>query len=92
MRIAVRYMAQVKLAAGVASEQVEVDEPCSVQDFVTRLAARGGPELAKLLLDPSGRVQPTILVFVGEDQVRPEDPRTLRDGDVVTVLPPIAGG
>jgi len=42
-------------------------------------------------LDACGGVQPAILLFVGDEQVGPETV-PLRDGDVVTVLTPMAGG
>jgi molybdopterin converting factor small subunit len=92
VQIAVHYLAQVKQAAGTASEQVEVAGPCAVQDFVARLAERHGPPLQHLLLGADGQLQPTILLFVGDDQVGPDDPVELKDKDVVTLLSPVAGG
>jgi molybdopterin converting factor small subunit len=91
VQVGVRYMAQVKQAAGVAAEQVHLEGPCSVEEFIVRLAERHGEPLRKLLLK-AGSVQPTILLFVGDVQVHPGDGTPLQDGDVVTVLSPIAGG
>jgi molybdopterin converting factor small subunit len=92
VQIAVHYLAQVKQAAGIASEQVEVASPCAVQDLVARLAERHGPPLRHLLLGADGRLQPTILLFVGDEQVGPDDRLELKDRDVVTLLSPVAGG
>jgi molybdopterin converting factor small subunit len=92
MRVAVHYLAQLKQAAGVAAEPVELDGPCGIADLVARLAERHGEPLRHLLLGADGRLQPTILLFVGEQQVGPEDRVELRDGDVVTLLSPVAGG
>jgi molybdopterin converting factor small subunit len=91
MKVTVKYMAQIKQAAGVGSEQVELDQPCSVQELVAGLAERRGQPLRKLLLDERGGVQPTVLLFVGDSQVE-GDRLQLKDGDVVTLLSPIAGG
>jgi molybdopterin converting factor small subunit len=91
VKIAVRYMAQLRRAAGTAVEQVELDPPCSAADLVKRLAERRGGSFRDLLLDAGGGVQPAILLFVGDEQVGPETV-PLRDGDVVTVLTPMAGG
>jgi molybdopterin converting factor small subunit len=91
MRVGVRYMAQLKLAAGVSAEQVELPPAATVADLVSLLAGRGDGALRKLLLDAEGRPHPTVLTFVGDAQADPQQ-TALRDGDVVTLLSPIAGG
>ena len=91
MKVAVRYMAQLRQAAGAACEQVELDRPCSVGELLTRLADRHGGPFRDLLLDAGGRVRPAVLLFVGDEQVGPGR-AGLGDGDVVTVLTPMAGG
>jgi sulfur-carrier protein len=91
MKVTVRYMAQLRRAAGSAAEQVEFDLPCSPADLLKRLAERHGPPFRDLLLDAEGRVQHAVLLFVGDEQIGPV-PVPLRDGDVVTVLTPMAGG
>jgi molybdopterin synthase sulfur carrier subunit len=83
VKIAVRYMAQLRRAAGTAIEQVELDAPCSAADLLKRLAEQHGLPFRALL--------PMVLLFVGDEQVGPET-APLRDGDVVTVLTPMAGG
>jgi molybdopterin converting factor small subunit len=92
MRIAVKFQAQLKQAAGTACEQIDIEPPCSVRQLVLQLTERHGRGLQQFLLDPSGRVQATVLLFVGDEQVRSEDRVALQDGDVVTVLSPMAGG
>ena len=91
MKITVKYMAQVKQAAGASSEVVELAGPCSVGECIARLAERHGEPLRRLLLEADGQVQPALLLFVGEEQVEPET-AALVDGDVVTILAPMAGG
>ena len=91
MRVSVRYMAQLRQAAGAAVEQVELDRPCSVGELLTHLARRHGAPLRDLLVDAGGVPHSGVLLFVGEEQVDLEK-ATLRDGDVVTVLTPMAGG
>jgi molybdopterin converting factor small subunit len=90
MRVVVHYLAQIKQAAGIASEAVELAAPCPVQDFIVLLARRHGGALAKLLLTADGGLQSTVLVFVDDDQVGPN--AVLPEGAVVTLLSPIAGG
>jgi molybdopterin converting factor small subunit len=92
MHVAVRYLAQLKQASGRPGEQLEVPSPCSIDELFSQLAQRRGPALRDLLLDAAGRRQPTILVFLGDRQVAPEESAQLREGDVVTLLSPMAGG
>ncbi len=92
IRISVRYMAQLKQAAGAACEEVALPDPCPVRDLLLAIADRHGTSLRSLLLDADGSLQPTILVFVNDGQLSANDGPALKDGDVVTLLSPIAGG
>mgnify|MGYP002624460560 CR=1 FL=1 len=90
MQVTIRYMAQLKRAADTNSETLEVDDQSTVQSLLVRLT-REHPDLERMLLN-DGQLQPTILVFVGDDQVDDPQAQTLSEGDVVTLLSPIAGG
>lgn len=91
MNVAVRYMAQLRQAAGAAAERVELDRPCTAAELLKRLAERHGRPFRDLVLDAAGDPHPAVLLFVGDEQVRAET-TALRDGDVLTVLTPMAGG
>jgi molybdopterin converting factor small subunit len=92
MRVSVRYMAQLRTAAGTAAETVDVEAPCTAADLVAHVAARHGDALRRLLFAADGRPHPAVLVFVGDVQAAPGEPVPLKDGDVVTLLSPVAGG
>ncbi|NOX54903.1 MAG: MoaD/ThiS family protein [Planctomycetes bacterium] len=92
MKVKVEYAAQVKRAAGVSSEEFEFTGPCTLGELLDRIVERHGDAIREVLLDQEGCLQPSMLVFVGEDQVRGDQARPLQDGDVVTFLPPISGG
>ena len=92
MKVTVNYWAQVKNAAGKASEEVDLVEPCSVQELVSRLAAANGDPLKSFLLDDSGSPRTNLLLIVGDRHVNWDDSCRVQDGDVVTILPPISGG
>jgi molybdopterin converting factor small subunit len=92
MRITVHYLAQLKKAAGAGSEDIVVDAGCTVAALLTQLAQRHGQTIRALLTDERGKPQPSLLVFVGDDQVRTLEGRGLNEGDVVTLLTPMAGG
>lgn len=92
MRVSVRYMAQLRTASGVAAETLDLDGRCTAADLAAQLAARHGEALRRLLIGDDGRLSPVILVFVGDTQVWPGEESDLKDGDVVTLLSPVAGG
>jgi molybdopterin converting factor small subunit len=92
MRVVVKYLAQVKQAAGCPSEAVELNGDGSVAELMRRLAEQHGEPLRALLLGSAGMPHHALLLFVGGEQVHGDSPRELRDGDVVTVLAPMAGG
>jgi len=90
--VRVEYAAQVKRAAGIAAETVAVADDCSLQELAGQVAAAHGEALQKLLLDEGGGLQPSILIFVGDEQVRGDAARVLNGRDTVTFLSPISGG
>lgn len=92
MKVNVNYLAQLKQAAGISSESVELNTPCSVQDLVTRLAENHGEPLRSFLLDTRGNLCTSILIVVGDTQVHWETPVQLKEGDVISFLSPLAGG
>jgi molybdopterin converting factor small subunit len=92
MKITIAYGAQARAAAGTASECVEVEPGCALRGLLQQLAERHGQSFRDLLLDEAGQPRPSNLAVVGEEMVRWNDPRPLRDGSVVTILSPISGG
>lgn len=92
MRIVVKYMAQLKQAAGAASETVEVESRCSAEEILRRLAEKHGESYRRVVLDSQGGVRRALLVFVGNEQVRADAPRTFHDGEELTILAPMSGG
>lgn len=92
MHITVHYLAQLRKAAGAESERIDVAAPCTLATLLASLAERHDEAFRTLLLDRHGKLQPTLLVFVGEAQARPMEEHGLQDGDVVTILTPMAGG
>ena len=92
MTITVKYHAQARQAAGAASEEVELPFGGRVRDLAPLLAARHGGALRAMLITDDGRPHPSVLLFLGDEQVDPESNRPLCADDVVEFLTPIAGG
>jgi len=93
MQVTVEYAAQIKRAAGVARDVIELDGPCPVAEIARQVAAQGDESLAEILLDENGQPRPSILVFMGEEQVRWDDTSLrVEDGQTITLLSPVSGG
>jgi len=91
IQIVVHYRAQARVAAGVAEETVELEAGCTPADVIVRVAQRG-ENLKRLLLDAEQRPHPSLLVFVGGEQISVNAPQPLKNGDVLEILPPMSGG
>lgn len=93
MMVRVQYMAQLRTLAGVGEEPVELPESSHVMALVEQLA-RERVEAASHLLADDKHLRPSLLIAVNGAAVAARDAvnTVLRQGDVVTLLPPIAGG
>jgi len=89
MQIQVEYVAQVRTAAGVSAESLNVPDNATVQTLVVA-ACEQHEELAKVLCGDAGGLHPSILVFRGEEPC--DAGSSLADGDTITFLSPISGG
>jgi molybdopterin converting factor small subunit len=92
MKVIIQYAAQARDAAGIDSESIEIDSPVTVSRLVRRLVDDHGDPLGRVLLNAAGEPHPSVLIFVGDERVQPEELLTFRPGDVVCFLPPISGG
>lgn len=85
-------MAQLRQAAGVAVEHLELDDAATVRELVQRISSRAAEPLCNMLLDGEGKPRSTILMFVEDRHVATQDDVPLRDGQTVTLMSPISGG
>lgn len=92
MKINVDYVAQFRDAAGCAGEIFELSAKAGLQDVVRAVARAHAGRLSELLLDASGALRSSALVFVGDEQVEWGEGVTLHDGATVTLMAPLAGG
>lgn len=89
MRVMVEFFGPAREAAGQARLGLDCDMPTTAQDLVAHLARERGGRLAHLLLT-NDRLVPSVLIAVND--VQAAGPVPLKDGDEITVLPPVSGG
>ncbi len=92
MNVTVNYLAQLKQAAGISSENIVVEKPCSVQELAIQIAEKHGEPLRSFILGPTGSLSNSILVLVGDNQIHWDEPIPVKEGDVISFMSPIAGG
>lgn len=90
MQVTVHYLAQMKRSAGCASEVVPLGNVVELRELLAILADRHETSFRAMLLDDADQPRKSLLFFVGEEHAEPA--RRLQDGDVVTILAPMAGG
>ncbi len=88
MKISVAYHAQIRLAAGVDQDLVEIPDGGTAVSALR--AVSHGAEFTALLFDEQGRLRPVILLVVNDVPVEPD--QALQPGDKVAVFSPVAGG
>lgn len=92
MQITVNYTTQLKAALGKSVEELDFDDRATVRDVLDRLRELHGETLQGLLYDAAGRLLPSVLLCVGDEQVNIDHGVELRDGDAMTLLSAISGG
>jgi molybdopterin converting factor small subunit len=90
MQVTIHYLAQLRRAAGRSAERIEVPAHCTVAALVRHLGNMHPEPLCNLLVDPEGRPQRSLLIFIRDQPAEPTS--VLHDGDAVTILTPMAGG
>lgn len=88
MNITISYFAQIRQAAGMESEPVEVPGGATVLDAVR--SVDHGAQFKALLFNESGALHPVILFLVNDIPAAPDRP--LKDGDRISIFSPVAGG
>ena len=92
MQVTFLYFAQVRQAAGVESEQVELPGAAELAPSLAELAKKRGEAFHAILFDESGTLRPSLIVLVNGQPVGRGDVRALADGDQISILSAVAGG
>ena len=94
MRLRVQYTAQLRAAAGRDEEEVDLPDGSSLGALLGHLAERLGQAAEAHGVTSSGDAHRSLLIVINDAVVAPRQTSliVLRTGDVVTFLPPVAGG
>jgi sulfur-carrier protein len=94
MKVRVQYTAQLRTALGQADEDIELPDGSTLASLLSHLAAQHGHKAHSHFTGPGGEVPKSLLIVVNDSAKSAivADATVLSSGDVVTLLPPIAGG
>ncbi|MEM0120264.1 MAG: ubiquitin-like small modifier protein 1 [Thermoprotei archaeon] len=91
MKVTVRYFARVREGLGRSSDEVELDGEPTLMDLL-RLLVEKYPILKGIIFEADSKtLNKFYQVMVSGERVAGLD-RKLREGDVVAIIPPVAGG
>lgn len=92
MNVKLTYYAQVREAAGVESETLNLPDGANLSAALAEAVRLHGDEMKTILVDDAGAARPSILVLVnGTPAVRGTNP-ALHDGSELSVFSAVAGG
>lgn len=92
MKITLQYETQIKRAVGTGAETIEAADGADAAEVLRTAAERHDESVRAMLLTDNGQLRPSLLMFVGDQQVSRQTSVPLTDGDTVTVMLPISGG
>ena len=92
MSVTIEYSAQIKQALGLASERIELGPTRTVAGILEVLTRRHGESFRHFVPADGGPRRGTLLLSVNDEQVFRDTPIELRDGDILRIMSPIAGG
>jgi molybdopterin synthase sulfur carrier subunit len=94
MKLRVQYTAQLRTAVGRSDDELELPEGSSLAALLKHLATQLDEVAAGHLIGFGGSIRPGLLIVVNDSATAVHAAATtvLRHGDVVLLLPPIAGG
>lgn len=91
MKLIVRYFPPFDDLTGIREEEIQLSgSSIKISDFVKFLAERHGKLTSKVALESDEVLRRNLIIAVDSKIARLSDP--LRDGAVLKILPPIAGG
>jgi len=92
MKISLEYVAQVKEAAGFASESVTIPDGSTLKDLYKIIVKEKNSSFRTLVFDEKLEPVASILVIVNDEQIDDLTEYQLQNNDRVTILSPMSGG
>jgi molybdopterin converting factor small subunit len=94
MKLRVQYSAQLRAAAGRPHDELDMPDGSSLAALLDRVVGLLDEAARMHLIGPGGGIRSSLLVVVNDAAapVHAAASTDLKHGDVILLLPPIAGG
>ncbi|PSN90227.1 hypothetical protein B9Q03_06010 [Candidatus Marsarchaeota G2 archaeon OSP_D] len=91
MKVTVKYFARLREILGKSSDEFELEDSPTITDLLNLLSNRY-PQLRGAVFEHDGKTLKKIYQVLVSGEYVGEPNKKLRDGDIVAILPPVAGG
>ena len=91
MHITVQFLGQARQVSPSDRTVVEAAEGASVDDLVPTLLSEAGDRLRTVLAEEN-RLRRSVMAILRDETIDPSRNGLLRDGDEISLLPPMSGG
>ena len=91
MHITVQFLGQARQLSHCDQAMVEAEEGSSIDDLIPILLADASAPLCRLLSD-GPRLRRSVMAILHDETVDPSQGELLKDGDELSLLPPMSGG
>jgi len=94
LRVRVRYFTTLRELAGTAEEDVQMDNDATLACLIDELARRYGKAARDYLYNKGEEVDPAIYLLINgvNSRMLSGTETTLKEDDIVAIIPPIGGG
>ncbi len=92
MNITIEYFGQLRQAADLESETVDIDDGLTLPQLLSARAAHFGDDFKKILLNDQGDPRPSVILVRNGAALDRNNLPTLQNGDRLRLLAAIAGG
>jgi len=94
MKIEVRFYAYLKEITGKHSETIILKEGAKINDVLKLIIDKYGERMRRYVLNDAGQLRSNITIAINGQKLDrgSAENYTLKDGDILVIIPPIAGG
>jgi MoaD family protein len=94
MQITVRYFTLLRTVTGAREERIDAKEGSTVEDVLKTLSAKYGKEFDRFIYSGRDRKGLKLLFFLDGRIIEEADgfKTKLENGNVLAIMPPVAGG
>ena len=92
MTVTINYKGQIATEAGTESEDLHLNEPLPLIEFLQALSEKAADAVDDFIFDDERMPRRSLLVVVNDEQVIDFQNTIIKEDCVISLLPPIAGG